>query len=123
MPYYASAWKIVDACDRGILSGAIAAHSVPDIYYILRKSIPTSERKEVLCLICNILDVVDIDRVKLVQALENDDFKDFEDCLQSLCAKAVNADFIVTRNPNDFAFSSVPPILPDQFCLEHLDGN
>jgi len=47
-------------------------------------------------------------------------FMDFEDCLQYLCAKSVNADFIVTRNPKDFVNSTIPAILPDDFCNRNL---
>ncbi len=121
MPYYTSAWRIVEACDRGIFNGIISAQSVPDIFYILRKSIPISERKEALLLLCSIFDVAEIDREKLTSALMDEDFMDFEDCLQFLCAKSVKADLLVTRNPKDLVCSTIPAILPDDFCKQNLD--
>ena len=30
-PYYEAARRIIDACDRELLAGCIAAHSIPDI--------------------------------------------------------------------------------------------
>ena len=34
--------------------------------------------------------------------MDNDKFIDFEDCLQEQCAVEEVADYIVTRNPDDF---------------------
>ena len=52
---------------------------------------------------------------KILAALENEKFVDFEDCLQEECAVESMADYIVTRNPADFANSRVKVILPEEF--------
>lgn len=121
--YYLDARKIVDGGDRHIFYGCIAAHSIPDIFYILRKSVPADERRETLLRLCEIFDVVGIEKDKLTTALKNTQFTDFEDCLQSLCALDFHADYIVTRNPDDFAQSIVPTITPDVFCQRFLDNS
>ena len=120
--FYADARKIVDTCDRGIYDGCIAAHSVPDIFYILRKSVPVAERREALRLLCEIFTVVGINKRRLISALNDENFSDFEDCLQSLCAETFRADYIVTRNPKDFEQSMIPAITPDVFCRRFLDN-
>ena len=114
-PYYSTAFKIVDACDKSVFDGCIAAHSIPDIYYILRKSHTSAERREALRLMCKIFEVESLDKRKLVSALADESFTDFEDCLQSLSASEFRADYIVTRNPKDFARSAIPAITPDEF--------
>jgi hypothetical protein len=48
-------------------------------------------------------------------------FSDFEDALQSVCAKQFEADFIVTRNVKDFKRSVIPAISPADF-LEKFSG-
>ena len=63
-----------------------------------------------------------IDRDKLTRALADESFTDVEDCLQSLCGAAFRADYIVTRNPKDYAASAIPAILPDTFCERFLSG-
>ena len=68
-----------------------------------------------LCL-CNIFHVESIDKVKLTRALMNQDFSDFEDCLQSECAAAFKADYIITRNVSDYAESKIPCLTPKDFC-------
>ena len=47
-------------------------------------------------------DIIGIDKAKLLMGLENEDFQDFEDCLQMECAKEYGALYIITRNINDF---------------------
>lgn len=60
-----------------------------------------------------------IDFFKICSALDNEDFHDFEDCLQEECAVAVSADYITTRNIKDFSISRVPAISPDEFILKY----
>ncbi len=54
---------------------------------------------------------------RILSAVDNDDFTDFEDCLQEECAVNVMADYIVTRNPKDFEKSRVKIIDQEGFIL------
>ena len=120
-PYYEDARKIADASKELLFEGCIAAHSIPDIYYILRKTMPAHERRVALRIVCQIFEVVALDEGKLLGALSDEGFTDFEDCLQSLCASDFHADYIVTRNPKDFAHSAIPAVTPDEFCKRFLE--
>ena len=73
------------------------------------------ERRELLSNLCLIFDVEGIDKVKLLSGLSNEDFSDFEDCLQMECAKSYGADYIVTRNVSDYATSEVKAIEPKDY--------
>ena len=50
-------------------------------------------------------------------ALNNQGFSDFEDCLQMECAKEVKADYIVTRNVDDFKNSEIKVMLPQDLLI------
>ncbi len=50
-----------------------------------------------------------------MRAAENEEFTDFEDCLQEECAAAEMADYIVTRNPDDYKKSRIKVLEPDEF--------
>lgn len=115
-PYYESADKLLKFCADKRIQGFIAAHSVPNIFYIVRKDMTEEERREVLLRICKILTVEGIDQTKIVNALKEKEFSDFEDCLQAECAAAVYADYIVTRNADDFAGCSIPCITAEELC-------
>jgi len=49
---------------------------------------------------------------RVCHTIERDDFPDFEDCLQDECAGEVLADYIITRNVEDFKTSKVKAISP-----------
>lgn len=114
-PYFQDSRRILLACSENKISGCIAAHSINNIFYILRKSIPETERREILKKLCIITTVIGVDKKKLINALDNAEFSDMEDCLQTECAAYFSADYIVTRNIKDFEKSSVVPILPSDF--------
>ncbi len=108
------------ACAERRIDGCIAAHSVTNAFYILRKELPAEVRRNTLKDLCRIIAVVGVDSKKLISALENDKSDDIEDRLQMECAKDFSADHIVTRNLKDFRNSEVPAILPNEF-LELLN--
>lgn len=120
-PFYPYALKIIDACDRKLLHGCVAAHSIPNIYYILRKEVSSQDRKDILKSLCQILTVEALGREQITNALDDSGFSDFEDCLQCQCAAAFSADFIVTRNAEDFSASPIPAISPEDFCAQFLN--
>ncbi len=114
-PYFNNADRIIKLCADRKIQGFMAAHSIPNVFYILRKDLPEEARREMLLNLCDILAVEGIDSVKIVAALKNKAFADLEDCLQSDCARRIRADYIVTRNMKDFKISEVPAILPEDF--------
>ena len=114
-PFYSDAKKNFIACTEGRAQGCIAAHSVSNMFYILRKDYSIKERREVLLNLCMIFDVEEMDKEKLLMGLQNEDFSDFEDCLQMECAKAYGAEYIVTRNIGDYKSSEVKAILPKEY--------
>ena len=91
----------------GNTKGCIAAHSISNMFFILRKDYTAKERREILSGLCTIFDVEGIDKAKLLSGLANEEFSDFEDCLQMECAKSYGADYIVTRNVSDYSVSDI----------------
>jgi predicted nucleic-acid-binding protein len=117
-PFQEDANKIVKLCADKKVKGCIAAHSIADIFYILRKDYDISERRKMLIHICKIFDIEAIDKIKLCQALDNEEFSDFEDCLQAECAESYGANYIITRNLRDFSNSDIPAVMPSTFLSQ-----
>ena len=115
-PFEQAARNIVIACKRKQISGCIAAHSISNIFFILRKEFSAEERRSLLRNLCKLFEVEGIDKSKILEALEDGKFSDFEDCLQEKCAVGFRADYIVTRNCDDFRESKIPCIEPEAFC-------
>lgn len=117
-PSCKSAGKVMKICSQKENSGFIALHSVSIIWYVLRR-IPDAERREWMKRILNILKVVSITHDEVLKAIAMDSFKDFEDCLQDRSAVAIQAQYIITSNTNDFSESMIKAITPEAFCEKY----
>jgi len=113
-PFAESAAQVLALCEEKKVHGCVAAHSIVNIFYILRGRYPAPQRKEILRTLCQVLIVVGIDPYKIFAALENNRFEDIEDCLQAECAKEYHANYIITRD-GGFAASEIPALEPDAF--------
>ena len=114
-PYTESAEKILFLCKNRKIDGCIAAHSVMNMFYILRKEMTVNEIRLFIVSLSKVTDIIGVDKPKIFRAIVNENFKDFEDCVQMECAKEFSADYIVTRNIKDFQNSVIKPIMPDEF--------
>lgn len=114
-PFYDSAFKVITLCADKKVKCAIAAHSIPTMYYLLRREMTDSARRIVIKRFLEIFDVALFEKDMVISALDREDFKDFEDCLQDECAANISADYIVTRNIKDYQNSTVPAITPNEF--------
>ena len=112
-PFYSDSKKVMEICSHDNVNGCIALHTVTTLWYILRK-IPDEQRRTALRSICDLLEVVGTSHDKVVAAIDNAAFKDFEDCIQTKCAKTAHADYIITRNTDDFKLSEVAVLTPKE---------
>lgn len=114
-PYDTDAREIMIACRQKKVTGCIAAHSISNMFFILRKAFSIEERRRILRDLCELFDVESLDKTKITAALADESFSDFEDCLQKECALNFQADYIVSRNCSDFRSSKIPCIEPAEF--------
>jgi predicted nucleic acid-binding protein len=122
-PFSGNAKELIQkAHDREFIA-FLAAHSITNIFYILRSVYTVSERKQRLIDLCQSVSVVGISAELILTILSNNDFDDIEDCLQAECAKSVNANYIVTRNISDYTHSEIPAILPGNLLKELARSN
>lgn len=107
--------KVFDLCSSGKITGIIAAHSITNIFYILRKGYTDAQRRNLLLSLFAYFTISSVDEKKLRNALLRSDFIDFEDCLQNECAVEEKADCIITRNKKDFEGADVKVYTPGEF--------
>ncbi|MBQ0166728.1 MAG: PIN domain-containing protein [Treponema sp.] len=108
--------KVFDLCSSRKATGILAAHSIPNMFYILRKGYTDEQRREMLLSLFTYFNISFIDAPKLISALNRDDFRDFEDCLQNECAIEEQANCIITRNKKDFSGANVSVYTPTEFA-------
>ena len=108
-PQYQDSFRIMSLCHQNQVKGYIAFHSLPSIWYTLRK-VDAHQRRIALIEVTDFLEVVGAPHSEVVSAIKNENFPDFEDCLQEKCAVTAGADYIVTGNIKDFKTSSIPAV-------------
>lgn len=118
-PFVTDSQKVLELCARQEINGYIAFHSVSNIFFILRKKFSNEERRLLLRGILKVLKVTGASHEKVLTALEQEDFEDFEDCLQEKCAEEVRAECIVTRNVVDYGSSAIQAATPHDFLKRH----
>jgi predicted nucleic acid-binding protein len=113
--FFNDSFKALSAIASKSANGIIGTSAITDIYYIINKEIKDKEKS--LNSIFNILKIL-----LLVETIPQDIFTakvlnipDFEDSVVSAIANRNGADYIITRNVDDFIKSSVQAISPSDF--------
>jgi predicted nucleic acid-binding protein len=110
-PHADGAARVIDAVQRGSVSGIVAWHTISNLYYILTSF---SDRKRALGFVRDLAAIVDVapaDSATLDIALSLD-MRDFEDAMQVAAALAAGVEKIVTRNSRDFRRSPITVVAP-----------
>ena len=110
-PFVENATALFEQIERGNLEGYIAATTLTNIFYIIRK---TEGREVALAAINRLLiglQLCAVDRQTVETALSLE-LKDFEDGIQLACAMLSRVDAIATRDAKDFSRSTLPIYSP-----------
>jgi len=101
------------------IDGYLTANSITDIFYVIRRSLPELEAREVIRSLLYSLGVIEVGGADCWQAL-NLQIDDFEDALVASCAEKIGADYIISRD-DDFtrAISPVQVISPSEFLSKN----
>ncbi|NJK54511.1 MAG: PIN domain-containing protein [Pleurocapsa sp. SU_5_0] len=106
-PFVEDAAKLFERIDAGEIEGFIAAITITNIYYIVRKAAGIDAAKDAVTQILSDLQICTVDRGILEQAVSLN-FRDFEDAVQYACAIACTVDAIVTRDVSGFIGVEIP---------------
>jgi len=114
-PHYKDAAKINVLSEKGYIRSYISASAVTDIFYIAKKELKDTDTA--FGLLKNLLKTIRVASVtenNIVEAL-NLKWGDFEDSVQYVAGKSIFAEYIITRNPQDFSKSQIKTVLPKKF--------
>ena len=112
-PFVENAARLFERIDTGEIEGLIAATTITNIYYIVRRAAGRAVAQDAVTQVLSDLNICTVDLEVLEQALALN-FEDFEDAVQYACALACSVDAIVTRDVSGFINAEVPVILPEQ---------
>jgi predicted nucleic acid-binding protein len=96
----------------------IAAHSLTNMYYILRANYSEAERKLLILNYCATCTVEKINKERIENAIDNDYAKDLEDALQIQCAIESKCDYFITRDKYLFKKCPIKTMLPHELIKE-----
>lgn len=118
-PFFEDSFMIWKLCEVGLLDGYISALSFPNIVYIMRKDLTASQIDDIFQKLAIIFNFVPLTSQDLKRS-STLCWKDFEDALQYITAKNLDANFIISRNVSDFEDSNIPTICPHDFLTLNL---
>jgi predicted nucleic acid-binding protein len=112
-PHYAASAAILSRIASGEIEGAVAAHAMTTIHYIVAKLAGRERALQAIDWLLGELEIIPEDRETLLRA-RGLGMGDFEDAVVAAAAERSGCDHVVTRNVGDFDPSPVPAVSPGE---------
>lgn len=112
-PFVENAARLFERIDAGEIEGFIAATTITNIYYIVRRAAGRVVAQDAIMQVLSDLNICAVNLEILEQALALN-FEDFEDAVQYACAVMHDVDAIVTRDASGFVNAKIPVVLPEE---------
>lgn len=112
--------KIFKLSETKQIDGYISALSIANIIYIMRKELSHINVKKILDMLSHIFNIIELNEQDLMEAC-NLQFNDYEDGIHCNQAFRIKADYIITRNINDYKNSVIKPISPNELTRQFLN--
>jgi predicted nucleic acid-binding protein len=120
-PWFADAAQVWDAHRNGQITSAVAAFTVPTIFYIVRRQTDLKHAHDAVRICLTTLEIVPVLRttLELARTLPG---SDYEDNLQLACATETQMDGVVTRDPSGYPGATVPILSPADLLARLAQG-
>ena len=115
--YYYDALKIWANAENDNVEACIAAISLNNIHYVMRKLKSETTALIAVKILLRIFKVIPVDADILGLAVDFHD-KDFEDDIQLQCALKAKCSQLFTRNPNHYDHSAIAVVPPSSFTVD-----
>ncbi|MCL1931550.1 MAG: PIN domain-containing protein [Treponema sp.] len=114
-PFYQNSFAIFQLVDQGHISACLSATTMTTIFYVLRKARNNAdETYRMMDELTDLFSVALVSEKTIADALALR-WNDFEDAVQYIAARENSADYIVTRDTQDFSSGHIPAVTPEQF--------
>ena len=117
--FFDDSYAVLRLVAENKVDGFIAAGSIADIHYILRRSgLSSDQTRTMLTQLIQVIPLCDTTVSDVNDALISG-MPDIEDAVLAACAKRIGADAIITRDQHGFTNSVIPAMSPAQL-LDHM---
>jgi putative PIN family toxin of toxin-antitoxin system len=106
--------KLFNLAYKKRFTGYVSASAVTDIFYVSQKKLGKKAAKEAIKYLLNIYRPATVTDTDIYHALDLT-WDDFEDSVQFAVGESLSADYIVTRNTQDFSSSHILVVTPEAF--------
>lgn len=114
-PFADYAHRLFALAERGQLTLCVSSLSVCNVYYVLRKLVGAQSARELTGRLRLLTEISPVSSCEIEEALRSPS-PDFEDAVQIASARMLGGvDAIITRNPKDFALSTLPVKTPEEY--------
>lgn len=110
-PFADAAARVMEHCRQHREDAFVAAHAMTTIFYLYAKDRGVEAARVALLDLGSLVQVAPIDQVVIDKALTLP-YRDFEDAVTMMAAVGVDADYVITRNLNDFKHGPLPALAP-----------
>lgn len=104
-PFVENAARLFERVDAEEIEGFIAATTITNIYYIVRRAAGRVVAQDAITQVLSDLNICAVD-LKVLEQARALNFEDFEDAVQYACAVVHGVDAIVTRDVSGFINAS-----------------
>ena len=120
-PFSEHASYLMSKVERSEINGFLCATTMTTIYYLLSKYLDKEKAIDSINAIMALFEIASVNRLVIENALKSK-FSDFEDAVLHESARHAGAEYIITRNINDFKITKIPAFTPAEFLnmLESL---
>lgn len=109
---------IFEASLDNVLELCIAAHSLCNLFYIIRKDYSVKERRQIVLNYCALCTVISVDSERIEKAIKNNYSDDLEDALQIQCSLDGKCDYMLSRDAELLAQTHIRTMLPHEVLSE-----
>lgn len=113
-PHSTEASDLWTRIERDEVGGLIAAHSMTTLFYLISRYSGSKRAAAAVADVLEVYEVAHVDRAVLESALAMG-WSDFEDAVQMAAAVESGAEYLITRNPDDFEGGPIPVLQPGEF--------
>lgn len=110
-PWVTDSAAVLSLAEEGAAQGFVAVHTITAIHYLLSEHQPRTKAAAALSDLLRLVNIVPVSHDLILRALALG-WNDFEDAVQAVCALEIQADYVVSRNPEDFQSFSIPVVTP-----------
>ena len=110
-PFYSASSAVLAHAETRTIDGFVAAHSVTTLFYLVARFASARQARVAVGQIVSILQVAAVDDAVIAGALQLP-YGDFEDAVQMMAAVRAGAEYVVTRNIDDYKVGPLPALRP-----------